>query len=250
MKVAWSSAPSASSHSFLIILTILFGIAITTGCGSSGTNPPKFSGNTTVVILASSTANDQLFQFSVTVQSLTLTDQSGQTVSLLPTPVSDEFIHLNGHVEPLATVRIPQVSKTAPFNGGCSNSLTNAVNITPTFKLTSISIAAQPTNSENGKVLGVEGLISSVSPDGSGFAASALSSVGEGASDPTWQVVVSGNTTFQGVGGAAGLTAGMVVDTSRRVRHGYHKPERRFRATDGDISHRPLSSRLPGDERA
>ena len=142
------------------------------------------------------------------MQSLTLTAQSGETVSLLPTPVSDEFIHLNGHVEPLATVSIPQgvytsaaatiseavpacagqsagsllmdealgelngptaasielpqpitvtgtamglvldlqVSKTAPFNGGCSNSLTNAVNITPTFRLTSISIAAQPTN--------------------------------------------------------------------------------------------------------
>src|SRR5215469_16459551 len=108
MKVAWSSAPSASSHSFLIILTILLGIAITTGCSSSGTIPPKFGGNTTAVILASSTANDQLFQFSVTVQSLTLTGQSGQTASLLPTPVSDEFIHLNGHVEPLATVSIPQ----------------------------------------------------------------------------------------------------------------------------------------------
>jgi len=227
-----------------------------------------------VVILASSTANDQLFQFSVTVQSLTLTGQSGQTVSLLPTPVSDEFIHLNGHVEPLATISIPQgvytsaaatingavpacagqsagsllidealgglngptaasielpqaitvtgtamglvldleVSKTAPFNGGCSNSLTNAVTITPTFRLTSISIAAPPTNGENGMVWGVEGLISSVSADGTGFAARALSSVGEGASDPTWQVTVSGNTTFQGVGSAAGLTAGMPID--------------------------------------
>ena len=257
-----------------ILVTILFGIAITTGCGSSGTIPPKFSGNTTVVVLASSTANDQLFQFSVTLQNLTLTSQSGKMISLLPTPVSDEFIHLNGHVEPLATVSIPQgvytsaaatiseavpacagqsagsllmdealgelngptaasielpqpitvtgtamglvldlqVSKTAPFNGGCSNTLTGAVTITPTFRLTSISIAAQPTNSENGKVLGVEGLVSSVSPDGNGFAASALSSVGEGASDPTWQVIVSGNTTFQGVGSAAGLNAGMLID--------------------------------------
>jgi hypothetical protein len=105
-----------------------------------------------------------------------------------------------------------QVSKTAPFNGGCSNSLTNAVKISPTFRLTSISIAAQPTNSENGKVLGVEGLVNSVSPDGNGFAASALSSVGEGASDPSWPVIVSGNTTFEGVGSAAGLTAGMLID--------------------------------------
>ena len=110
MKAAWSSASSASSHSSFIIFTVLLGVGLATGCGStpSTSTPPKFSGNTMVVVLASSTANDQLFQFSVTAQSLTLTGQSGQTVSLLPTPVSDEFIHLNGHVEPLATVSIPQ----------------------------------------------------------------------------------------------------------------------------------------------
>ena len=107
MKVAWSSASSASSQSFLT-LAMLFGIGITTGCGSEGTPPPKFSGNTTVVVLASSSANDQLFQFSVTLQSLTLTSQSGQNISLLATPASEEFMHLNGHVEPIATTSVPQ----------------------------------------------------------------------------------------------------------------------------------------------
>jgi hypothetical protein len=227
-----------------------------------------------VVVLASSTANDQLFQFSVTLQSLTLTSQSGQTVSLLATPASDEFMHLNGHVEPLATVSLPQgiytsaaatvsvafpacagqsagsllmdealgglkgltaasiepeqpitvtgsamglvldlqVSETAPFNGGCSSSLTNAVTITPTFSLTPISIADQPTNSANGKVLGVEGLISSVSADGSGFTAGALYSMNEGTNGPTWPVSVSSGTVFQGVGSTSGLTVGMPID--------------------------------------
>jgi hypothetical protein len=73
-----------------------------------------------------------------------------------------------------------QVSDTAPFNGGCSSSLTNAVTVTPTFSLTPMSIAAQPTNSANGKMLGVEGLIGSVSADGSGFTAGALYSMNEG----------------------------------------------------------------------
>jgi hypothetical protein len=273
------SAPSSPLRSFpsissiILILLVAAAIGMATACGTSPT-PPKFSGNTTVVVLASSTANDQLFQFPVTLQSLTLTSQSGQTVSLLATPASDEFMHLNGHVEPLATVSIPQgiytsaaamvsqaipacagqsagsllmdealgdlngptaasfepeqpitvtgstmglvldlqVSETAPFSGGCSESLTNAVTITPTFSLTAISIAAQPTNSSNGKVLGVEGLISSVSADGSGFTAGALYSVSEGASAPTWQVSVSSGTVFQGVGSAAGLTVGLPID--------------------------------------
>jgi hypothetical protein len=274
MKETWSSAPSASSHSFLITLTLLSCIGITTGCGSSAPTPPKISGNTAVVVLASSTANDQLFQFSVTLQSLTLTSQSGQTVSLLATPASDEFMHLNGHVEPLATVSVPQgiynsaaatvsgafpacagqsagsllmdealgglngvtatslkmeqpitvtgsamglvldlqVSQTAPFNSGCSSSLTNAVTITPTFSLTPLPIAAQPTSSANGKVLGVEGLISSVSADGSGFTAGALYSTNEGTNGPTWPVSVSSSTVFQGVGNTSGLTVGMPVD--------------------------------------
>jgi len=226
-----------------------------------------------VVVLASSTANGQLFQFSVTLQNLTLTSQSGQKVSLLAAPASDEFMHLNGHVEPLATVSVPQgiytsaaatldgafpacagqadgslfmnealgsysgltaasiepqqpitvtgtamglvldlqVSKTAPFNGGCSSSL-RGVTITPTFSLTPVTIAAQPTNSANGKLLGVEGLISSVRADGSGFTAGALYSMDEGTNLPAWQVSVGSGTVFQGVGSTAGLTAGMPLD--------------------------------------
>ena len=258
----------------LLAGTLAIATVFTTGCGSSGTTPPKFSGNTAVVVLASGTANDQLFQFSVTLQSLTLTSQSGQTVSLLTTPASDEFMHLNGRVEPLATVSVPQgiytsaaatvseafpacagltagsllmdealgslkgltavsieleqpitvtgtamglvlalqVSATAPFNGACSASLTNNVTITPTFALTPISIAEQPTNSANGKALGVEGLISAVNADGSGFTAGALPSMNEGTIAPAWQVAVSGGTVFQGVTSPSGLTVGMPVD--------------------------------------
>jgi hypothetical protein len=258
----------------LLAGTLAIATAFATGCGSSGTTPPKFSGNTAVVVLASSMANDQLFQFSVTLQSLTLTSQSGQTVSLLATPASDEFMHLNGRVEPLATVSVPQgiytaaaatvseafpacaglnggsllmdealgglkgltavsieleqpitvtgtamglvlalqVSATAPFNGACSASLTNNVTITPTFALTPISIAEQPTNSANGKALGVEGLISAVSADGSGFTAGAFPSMNEGTVAPGWQVAVSGGTLFQGVTSPSELTVGMPVD--------------------------------------
>jgi hypothetical protein len=104
---------------FTVSLTIFV-----TGCGghsgTGGTGTP-LSANTTVVLLASSTANDQLSSFTMTLESLTLTNQSGKTVNLLASPVSEEFIHLNGHVEPIATVSIPQgvyVSASATYGSG------------------------------------------------------------------------------------------------------------------------------------
>lgn len=47
MKAAWSSAPSAPSHSFRITLAMLLGIGTTTGCGSSG--PPTLLNNSSEV---------------------------------------------------------------------------------------------------------------------------------------------------------------------------------------------------------
>src|ERR1700723_2432655 len=105
-----------------------------------------------------------------------------------------------------------QVSATAPFNGACSSSLTNTVAVTPTFGLTPLPIAEEPTNSANGKAAGVEGLISAVNADGSRFTAGALPSMNEGTIAPAWQVAVSGGTVFQGVTSPSGLTVGMPVD--------------------------------------
>jgi Domain of unknown function (DUF5666) len=110
VKRTWSPAYSASSHSFLITLTLLLGIGITTGCGSGGTTPtpPQFSGNTSVTVLLSSTANDQVTRFGLEFQTLTLTSQSGKTVTLSSSQQPAEFMHLNGGIEPLMTVSIPQ----------------------------------------------------------------------------------------------------------------------------------------------
>lgn len=88
------------------VLVLSFTALVAAGCG--GGTGTAFSGNTTVVVLASSTANDQLSSYGVIIESLTLTNKSGATVSVLASPVNEEFVHLNGHVEPLATVSIPQ----------------------------------------------------------------------------------------------------------------------------------------------
>jgi hypothetical protein len=115
VKADWFFSPPASSHSCLMILTLLLGIGATTSCGSNQTTPtpPKFSGNTSVTVLLGSTANDQVTRFAVELQTLTLTSQSGKAVTLLSSQQPSEFMHLNGEIEPLATVTIPQDNYTS-----------------------------------------------------------------------------------------------------------------------------------------
>ncbi|MFZ0759571.1 MAG: DUF5666 domain-containing protein [Candidatus Sulfotelmatobacter sp.] len=114
-----SSFPRQQLFAISFTLTIAAAL-LTTGCGSSGTTPPKFSGNTPVTVLLASSGNDQVTQFAVELQTLTLTSQSGKTVTLLSSQQPSEFMHLNGGIEPLATVNVPQdiyTSATATFGG-------------------------------------------------------------------------------------------------------------------------------------
>ena len=245
-------------------LSILVG-----GCGGgSSSGHPVLSGNTSVTLLASSTANDQLTQYTPKFTSLVLISQAGETATLLSAPMNPEFIHLNGTAEPLATVSIPQgvyTSATATlsaatfycvnynqpanstyisqFGGGdlpassitvtlpapititgssmalsldllvsqsasfqsCDLGPFGSYSVTPTFTLTPITIASQPTNNTNGKMTGLEGLIASV--DSSGFAFTVTSSDGL-----TWQVASGSSTVFQGITAFANLTKGMPVN--------------------------------------
>lgn len=96
------------------LCAIAIGMGLATGCGSSGTGGgQQLSGNTSVTVMLSSTANDQLPQFDIGFQSITLTSQSGKTATLLSTPTAGsplgaEFVHINGTAEPLVTASIPQ----------------------------------------------------------------------------------------------------------------------------------------------
>ncbi len=99
-----------------LAFTVLLAAAFTTGCGSSSQpKPPVFSGNTSVTLMLSSTANSQLSQFNLGFNSIALTNQSGATVSLFSSATSQnaEFLHLNGGTEPMVTVSIPQGIYTA-----------------------------------------------------------------------------------------------------------------------------------------
>lgn len=184
--------------------------------------------------------------------------------------LGDEFLHLNGTVEPMASVAVPQgiytsanisvqavspvcvgqspgellidgalngsatatatvslsgpitvtgtamglvlnldVSKSAPFSGECVSGL--SVMISPVFTLSPMTIAGQPTNSSNGRLLGMRGVISAVASGGTGFTVKAFTSYWSGTPQP-WTLGFNGSTVFQGVGGASQLAAGSAVD--------------------------------------
>ncbi|MGO8817360.1 MAG: DUF5666 domain-containing protein [Terriglobia bacterium] len=98
---------------------LVLDIALTTGCGSldSSVSPPPSPATTSVTVVLSSTANDQLSRFGISLQSLGLTSQSGKTVNLFTASQNNghniEFIHLNGSGEPLVTVTVPQDNYTS-----------------------------------------------------------------------------------------------------------------------------------------
>ena len=100
--------------SILLNLVAAAALILTTTCGGGsgmgGTSPtgPVLTGNTLVTVVLSSTANDQLTEFDLGIQSLTLTNKAGNTVSLISTQQPTEYMHVNGGIEPLITVNIPQ----------------------------------------------------------------------------------------------------------------------------------------------
>jgi hypothetical protein len=96
---------------FIALSVILFSTACGTSTSANTQNSQTFSGNTNVTVLLSGTANDQFTEFGLTFNSITLTNKSGAAVTLLSSPQTGEygeFIHLNGTMEPLTSISVPQ----------------------------------------------------------------------------------------------------------------------------------------------
>ena len=110
MKFASNGSSRFLAFSFLPRTLCIALIAnFMTGCAGRGSGTgPALSGSTSVTLLASSTANDQLSGLSLNITGIALTNKAGKSVTLLGTPQSIEFMHLNGSVEPFTTVSIPQ----------------------------------------------------------------------------------------------------------------------------------------------
>jgi hypothetical protein len=104
------------------------------------------------------------------------------------------------------------VSQSASFPSTCYTQSIGQFSITPTFNLSAMPLAAEPTNATNGRMTALEGLVANPAA-GNSFTVSAADSTQPGASlNTTWQVSTNSSTVFQGIGNAQGLAAGMPVD--------------------------------------
>lgn len=268
---------------FFLMLAIM--ISLFSSCGSSSMmnaapSGPTFSGNTNVTVLLSSTADDELTQFSLVFQNITLTSESGKTVTLFSGTQGDEFISLNGNALPLTTALVPQGIYTAanvtlgsaqftcetlsPVNGGIASStfaygqvpadhisvnLASPITITgttaglqldllvsqsasfsscfgsnvtwaitPTFAVTAVNFAAQPTNLDNGKILGLQGEIAA-SNSSANFTFTE-SQTGFTCPCPglnTLNFTTGNNTVFQGTGNSSSFSAGTLLDMDAAI---------------------------------
>jgi hypothetical protein len=127
---------------FLVPAVLLAGLL--TGCGSDSQMqiPPPPVGNTNVVVLLASTANDQLVSFNALSQSISLIDKAGTSVTIFTNPQSSsplgEWMHLSGASAPLPTASVPQgtyTSATVTVYGCSFTNLTYNANgfLTSTF---------------------------------------------------------------------------------------------------------------------
>lgn len=116
LATAPHSRPISGTWFLLSALGAVAIVSFITGCGSgstSGTSAPQFSGNTSVTVVLSSTANDQLSEFGLVFQNIALTSQSGKTVNLFSGMQGAEFMDVNGGANPFVNVSIPQDIYTA-----------------------------------------------------------------------------------------------------------------------------------------
>lgn len=262
-------------NGFGILLSVL-AIAILgaslAGCGSgmsTGGTPPAAK-TTQVVVMLTSTANDQLVGFNVPIASISLTNADGTPVTIF-TGASEpganlEWMHLNGASEPLPAIAVPQGKYTAAVVTVVGCSFTNVTfvagsvtistfaqglcsqgtgtttvhlpspivvtgsamglsldlqvpqsftldataspetyTISPVFNLTPVSIASQPTDETNGKVIGVAGKVMSLNANAGSFTAQ---------TPDGFLLTLNSNTTtaFQGVAAFTSLSANQLVN--------------------------------------
>ena len=104
------SAKLCSPPAFQWLIASTYGaLLLLAGCaGGNSANPPgtPVSQSAQVALLVSSTADDRVTSFNLTLTGITLTTATGASVPLLMRPASAEFIQLNGTAAPLLTTTV------------------------------------------------------------------------------------------------------------------------------------------------
>jgi hypothetical protein len=139
-------------------------------------------------------------------------DSSGalHAAQFSPVPVSPanvtvtlpQPIKISGSGQAILLTLLTSQSATFP---SCITTAFQGWAATPSFELSVVDLAAQPTNSGNGKATNLDGQITSLSTNTSSFNVTA----GDGVS---WSIATNGGTVFQGIPGLSALVPGMAVD--------------------------------------
>jgi hypothetical protein len=134
------------------LLAFASSLALATGLLSSCSNSVSPANTTnvntqtaTVPVLITDAPSDQLAAFTLTLNSIILTDTKGNTASVLSTPTTIEICHLNGIQAPLVTASIPEdtyLTATIAFSNPqitYINSAGQPVSVTPTMTASSFT---------------------------------------------------------------------------------------------------------------
>jgi hypothetical protein len=92
----------------------------------------------------------------------------------------------------------------------CDTLVQGPTTVTPTFTLTPLSFAAQPTNSRNGLENDLEGVIGTINATARSFQVTSADGL-------SWILNTSGATVFQGVSDFSGLISGMPVSLDAAI---------------------------------
>ena len=109
-KIARYMAPAALAFSVLLLF----------GCGggtSSSPNPNPQPNTTALQVNLGDAPSDRLVAVSMTIGSMTLTNGSGSTVTVVSSSTPVEMMHLMGTVEPISLMNVPQ----ATYSGATVN---------------------------------------------------------------------------------------------------------------------------------
>lgn len=104
------------SLAVILALTLLPVVLLQTGCGGGSTQtittPPPQVSTANLQVNIGDSPSDQVIAFAMTVNSMSLTNGSGGTVTVVSSPMAIEMMQLMGAMQPLAMIAIPQGTYT------------------------------------------------------------------------------------------------------------------------------------------
>lgn len=183
----------------------------------NGSSEPLLTVSVPQDVYTSATATVGYASFTCVAQNTSTASNTTATYAYRSTPNSQVTTQLP---EPLTvdgdTMAVSlelQVSQSVSFPSTCYSSGIEPFSITPTFNLASITVPALPTNSTNGKLSALEGLVASAGAGSGSFTVEAADGTPVGTTmSTTWNVKTNSSTTYQGIASAGAVTAGMAVD--------------------------------------